>query len=222
MQKILLVEDDPTIINSLTEFLQNEGFIVRSVDEQGEAEILILKEDFDLVLLDISLKHGNGFALCAAIKSGTDIPIIFLTANSDEYSTVAGFDLGASDYISKPFRPRELVSRIKNVLRRENKMGNIIKLGDIHVDTSCGAVYRNGEDLFLSALEYKLLLLLINNRGRIMSRQSILESIWDLSGEFVNDNTLSVYIKRLRDKIEKDAQNPDIIRTVRSMGYRID
>ena len=177
---------------------------------------------YDLILLDISLKDGNGFSVCSAVKANFNIPVIFLTASDDEYSVVAGFDLGADDYVSKPFRPRELVSRIKNVLRRSNKLGTIIEYKGITIDTEKGIAMKNGRDLFLTALEYRLLLVFFNNKGAVLSRNKLLEEIWNIAGEFVNDNTLTVYIKRLRDKIEDDPQNPTIIRTVRGLGYKVD
>ena len=138
----------------------------------------------------------------------------------DEYSVVTGLDLGADDYIGKPFRPRELVSRIRSVLRRCGKAQNIIELGDVTIDTAGGTVRKEGQELFLSALEYRLLLAFANHKGNVLSRNQLLEEIWDVAGEFVNDNTLTVYIKRLREKIETDAANPTIIKTVRGLGYR--
>lgn len=222
MTSILLVEDDKGIIENLTAFLTNEGFFVKSANGQKMALELVQKEKFDLVLLDISLADGNGFAVCSAIKSEYHIPVIFLTASGDEYSTVTGFNLGADDYIAKPFRPRELISRIKNILRLTGGNGSVTQLGDVLVDTVRGTASRQGQDLYLSALEYRLLLAFINNRGIILSRAQLLEMIWDIAGEFVNDNTLTVYIKRLREKIENDPQNPQIIKTVRGLGYRMD
>ncbi len=222
MNKILLVEDDKEIIANLTEYLSGEGFSVKNANGQTKALEMVENEAFDLVLLDVSLAEGNGFAVCSAIKSNTCIPVIFLTASGDEFSTVTGFDLGADDYIAKPFRPRELVSRIKNILRLTGSTGTVTQLGDVLVDTVKGTASKNGKDLFLSALEYRLLLVFINNRGAVMTRTKLLESIWDIAGEFVNDNTLTVYIKRLREKIEDDPQNPTIIKTVRGMGYRVD
>lgn len=222
MTKILLVEDDKGIVNNLTEFLTNEGFAVTSTNGQKGALELLEKEHFSLVLLDISLADGNGFAVCSAIKAEYQIPVIFLTASGDEYSTVTGFNLGADDYIAKPFRPRELVSRIKNILRLTGASGSVIRLGDVQVDTVKGTASKNGQDLYLSALEYRLLLAFINNRGMVLSRSRLLETIWDIAGEFVNDNTLTVYIKRLREKIEDDPQNPQIIKTVRGLGYRLE
>ncbi|MBP1566298.1 MAG: response regulator transcription factor [Oscillospiraceae bacterium] len=222
MTKILLVEDDKLIVENLTEFLSKEGFEVKNTSGQSGALELVESESFDLVLLDVSLSDGNGFSVCSAIKSGYNIPVIFLTASGDEYSTVAGFDLGADDYISKPFRPRELVTRIKNIIRLTGGASSTVKLSDITVDTVKGTATKNGNDLYLSALEYRLLLVFINNRGVVMSRTKLLESIWDIAGEFVNDNTLTVYIKRLREKIENDAQHPEIIKTVRGIGYKVD
>ena len=182
----------------------------------------VASENFDLVLLDVSLSDGNGFAVCKAIKSDYNIPVIFLTASGDEYSTVTGFELGADDYIAKPFRPRELVTRIKNILRLTGGTGSVIRLGDVTVDTVKGTASKDGKDLYLSALEYKLLLVFINNRSVVLSRTKLLESIWDIAGEFVNDNTLTVYIKRLREKIEEDPKTPEIIKTVRGLGYMVD
>lgn len=222
MTKILLVEDDKAIVANLTEFLNNEGYIVKSVSGQTAAMNLLTEEKADLVLLDISLAEGNGFATCKAIKAEYNIPVIFLTASGDEYSTVTGFDLGADDYIPKPFRPRELVSRIKNVLRLTGNTGKTVKLGDVVVDTEKGIAMKNNKDLFLSALEYRLLLVFINNRGIVLTRNQLLDAIWDVAGEYVNDNTLTVYIKRLREKIEDDPTNPKIILTVRGLGYKVE
>lgn len=222
MTKILLVEDDRAIVSMLTEFLKKEGFMVKSAAGQSSALEIIKNEGADLVLLDISLAEGNGFAVCSAIKSNYKIPVIFLTASGDEYSTVTGFDLGADDYIPKPFRPRELVSRIRNVLRLTGNSSTVTKIGSVLVDTVKGTAERNGQDLYLSALEYRLLLVFINNRGAVLTRSKLLESIWDIAGEFVNDNTLTVYIKRLREKLEDDPAQPVFIKTVRGIGYRMD
>lgn len=222
MTKILLVEDDLGIVTNLTAFLSKEGFQIQSVSGQKDAINIMENNMFDLVLLDISLEDGNGFALCSAIKSEYNIPVIFLTASGDEYSTVTGFELGADDYIAKPFRPRELVSRIKNILRLTGKNGKEVWLGNVRVDTLKGTASKNGQDLCLTALEYRLLLVFLNNRGMVLSRSQLLASIWDIAGDFVNDNTLTVYIKRLRQKIENDPQQPEIIKTVRGLGHRID
>ena len=171
------------------------------------------------MLLDISLADGNGFAICSYIKQNTDIPVIFLTASGDEYSVVTGLDMGADDYISKPFRPRELVSRIGVVLRRSGKA--VLESGGITIDTGKAVVKREGNEIFLSALEYRILLILFQNKGMVLSREKLLEAIWDVAGDFVNDNTLTVYIKRLREKIEKEPAKPEIIKTIRGMGYGV-
>ena len=222
MTKILLVEDDKSIVLNLTEFLNSEGYIVSNVSGQTAAMDFLSKESVDLVLLDVSLAEGNGFATCKAIKADYDIPVIFLTASGDEFSTVTGFDLGADDYIPKPFRPRELISRIKNILRRTGSTGKTVKLGDVVVDTEKGIALKNNRELYLSALEYRLLLFFINNRGILLTRNQILDAIWDVAGDYVNDNTLTVYIKRLREKIEDDPANPRIIITVRGSGYKVE
>lgn len=222
MTKILLVEDDASIVENLTEYLAGEGYRVRSAPGQQAALELAAQERFDLVLLDVSLADGNGFTVCRAIKADYHIPVIFLTASGDEYSTVAGFDVGADDYIAKPFRPRELLSRIKNVLRLTGGTGAVIRLGNVEVDTVKGVAAKNGRELNLSALEYRLLLVFLNNRGRVLSRNQLLDAIFAIAGEFVNDNTLTVYIKRLREKLEDDPQDPKYIKTVRGLGYKVE
>lgn len=222
MTKILLVEDDSEIVKYLSGFLIEEGFAIDTVSGQKDAMTFIEERcsEIDLVLLDVSLADGNGFAVCAAVKAQTDIPVIFLTASGDEYSTVTGLDMGADDYIGKPFRPRELVSRIRSVLRRSGRSKAVLEYADIRVDTLAGTVLKSGQEIVLSALEYRLLLTFLGNIGVVLTRNKLLEEIWDAAGEFVNDNTLTVYIKRLREKIETDPADPQIIQTVRGRGYR--
>ena len=221
MDKLLLVEDDATLIRMVQDFLTSDGFQVCAVTGQTAAQAAMDREKPDLALVDISLAEGNGFGVFADAKS-REIPVIFLTASSDEFSVVTGLDMGAYDYISKPFRPPELVSRIRNVLRRTKKRTSIISLGDLTIDTDRGSVHRGGQEVYLSALEYKLLLVFLQHRGQTLTRDRLLEEIWDCAGDFVSDNTLTVYIKRLREKIEPDAQNPRYIRTVRGLGYRLE
>lgn len=221
MKRILLVEDDSVITKSLSAFLEAEGFSVLAVGGQRETLERIDNEAFDLALLDIALGDGNGFAICSAIKAKSDMPVIFVTASDDEFSVVTGLDMGADDYISKPFRPRELLSRIKRVLRRSSNAQSVLEYDGLRVDTDKAVVTRNGGEIYLSALEYRLLLIFFASRGTVLSRARLLEELWDAAGDFVNDNTLTVYIKRLRDKIEDDPQAPVIIKTVRGLGYRL-
>lgn len=222
MTKILLVEDDDQIASYLGELLRAEGFDTQIAGSKKEASECLLIQAFDLVLLDVSLPDGNGFSICAEIKREYEIPVIFLTASGDEYSVVAGLDMGADDYIAKPFRPRELISRIRSVLRRCKKEQRILSCGDLRVNVSSATVTKGEKELFLSALEYRLLLLLLQNKGQILTRNQLLEEIWDASGEYVNDNTLSVYMKRLREKIEENPQSPRLLHTIRGIGYRME
>ena len=221
MSKILIVEDDIIIIRTLEAYLLSEGFETVSVSGERDALAAIENEKVDLLLLDISLAEGNGFAVCEAAK-GHGLPVIFLTASGDENSVVRGLDMGADDYIAKPFRPRELVSRIRSVLRRSGKTKRVVMLGSVSVDAEKGIVSKSGTEINLSALEFRLLMAFVNHRGKLLTRNALLEEIWDAGGDFVNDNTLTVYIKRLREKIEDDPQKPEIIKTVRGLGYRVD
>ena len=220
MYRLLLAEDDPAISRSLAEFLRGEGFGVETVSGQREAEALLTPGRFDLLLVDLSLSDGSGFGVCAAAKA-LGLPVIFVTASGDEGSVVAGLDMGADDYVAKPFRPRELVSRIRSVLRRCGSQ-SVLSLGPVRVDTDKALVTKNGVELPLSALEYRILLVFLSNRGRVLTRARLLEEIWDAAGDYVNDNTLTVYIKRLREKLEEDPQQPALIKTVRGIGYRVD
>ncbi|MFO7296782.1 MAG: response regulator transcription factor [Clostridia bacterium] len=221
--KLLLVEDDEAIAVGLEYSLSQEGFEVITCYNAASAMERIASEYFDFAIIDISLPDGNGFDVCKKLKEKGDTPVIFLTARDDEGSVVMGLDMGADDYITKPFRLRELHSRIRAVLRRANKLSedHIINIGGLTVNLAEGKVKKNGREVFLTALEYRLLLTLISNRGQVLTRDQLLQSIWDVSGDFVNDNTLTVYIKRLREKIEDDPQNPTIIKTVRGIGYRV-
>lgn len=221
MDKLLLVEDDATLIRMLRSFLTGEGFQVVTASGQSAAIQALELEKPDLALVDIALSEGNGFAVCARARQA-GVPVIFLTASGDEYSVVMGLDMGADDYIAKPFRPRELVSRIRSVLRRSGKRQSVLSIGELTVDTDKGTVTRNGQELYLSALEYRLLLIFLNNRGQLLTRNRLLEEIWDSAGDYVSDNTLTVYIKRLREKIEVDPGDPKLIKTVRGLGYRLE
>ena len=220
--RILILEDDAAIGNGLLYSLTQEGFEATLCATVGEAKEKIEDGDFGLYLLDLTLPDGLGYDVCRLVKSRFDVPVIFLTAYDDEVNVVAGLELGADDYIAKPFRLRELLARIKSVLRRYNGVqGDMITVGDVIVKPAEAKVQKDGKELFLTALEYKLFLALLQNRGTVLSRNRLLEEIWDAAGDFVNDNTLTVYIKRLREKIENDPDDPQIIITVRGLGYKV-
>lgn len=221
MPRIFLVEDDKAIAKNLILLLRSEGFTVTHAPTRNEALDALAGNKFDLALVDISLPDGNGFTVCTDIKETGDVPVIFLTASGDEGSVVTGLNLGADDYITKPFRPRELMARIGAALRKSGRFRSAFEICGLHVDTASGVVKKNGSEVFLSALEYRLLLVFINNPKSMITRGRLLDELWDAAGEFVNDNTLTVYIKRLREKIENDPSNPQIILTVRGTGYRL-
>ena len=220
---LLIVEDDITIRQGLKFYLEQENFNVMSVEFASDAIKTISNNHIDLILLDVNLPDMDGFELFKEIKKIIDIPIIFLTANDLEVSIVRGLDMGADDYITKPFKARELVSRIKNVLRRvnNNQDNNLIKIRDIVIDLKQAKVFKNNVDVMLTALEYKILITLALNPNTVFTREKILADIWDVNEDYVNDNTLTVYIKRIREKIEDDITNPKIILTVRGIGYKI-
>ena len=220
---IFLLEDDEAIGVALTYSLSNEGYDVTLAKSIAEAKSIINKNTFSLYILDLTLHDGSGYDICRAVKAQGDYPVIFLTAYDDEVNVVMGFDLGADDYIAKPFRLKELLARIKSVLRRYSKESadGIININNVRVNTNEARVFKNGSEVILTAMEYRLMLTMLNNRGVVLTRNKLLEDIWDIEGDFVNDNTLTVYIKRLRDKIEDDPADPQIIKTVRGMGYII-
>lgn len=220
MKKILLVEDSDSIILGLKYSLEQENFNVKVTKTEEDTKKIIEKEDFDLILLDITLPDGNGFNICKFVKERKDIPIIFLTARDEETNVVMGLDLGADDYIIKPFRTRELISRINSVFRRYNKAdinSNIIKYKDIKIDMNQAKVYKGEQEIIFTSLEYRIVLMLFSNVNKLITRDELLEKIWDVAGNFVNDNTLTVYIKRIREKLEDE----NIIKTVRGLGYRV-
>lgn len=219
MDEILIIEDDETICLGLKYYLEQEGFKV--ITTYKKTEVLEIIKDTSIVLLDINLPNINGFDLFKEIKKIKDVPIIFLTANDLEVSIVRGLDMGADDYITKPFKTRELLSRIKNVLRRNKSNSNIINIGNIVIDLNQAKVFKNGIDTLLTSLEYKILLTLALNPDTIFSREKLLADIWDVNEEYVYDNTLTVYIKRIRDKIEDNPNNPKIILTIRGVGYKV-
>ncbi|MCM3271683.1 response regulator transcription factor [Paenibacillus elgii] len=223
---ILIVEDDKTIASGLEYSLQQDQFSTVLCHDIASAKKVIAEQldQFVLCLFDLSLPDGSGYELCKMVKERSDVPVIFLTAVDDEVNVVMGLDMGADDYITKPFRIRELLSRIKSVLRRYQKQPQakaIIEVDGIRINTLEGKVYKHGDEIPVTALEYRLLLIFANHIGQILSRNQLLEQIWDVAGDFVNDNTLTVYIKRLREKLEDDPKDPTFIKTVRGLGYKV-
>lgn len=222
MVKILLIEDNEIITKGLKYSLEQENFEIETAENIVTAKTKIKKQRYDLYLLDIGLPDGNGYEICNYIKSKEDVPVIFLTAKDEESDVVQGFDMGADDYVIKPFRTRELISRIKSVLRRyyhEENKENQIKCGNITIDDNKAEVYQNGEKIIFTSLEYKILYLLMSNKNILVTREQILDKIWDVAGNFVNDNTLTVYIKRIRNKL--DDKEGKFIQTVRGIGYKV-
>ncbi len=221
--KVLIVEDDPVIADGLRIALSLEGYETAVARSVSEALPLIGGAfPFDICLLDVLLPDGDGYQVCQAIRKVSASPILFLTACSDEAHTVLALEQGADDYIAKPFRIRELMARIKAVLRRSSPAPDtqVIRIGKNTADLRSGKVFRGETEIFLSAAEYRLLLTFIRNRGQLLSRSQLLRDMWDDAGSFVNDNTLSVYVRRLRKKLEEEGGEP-VIQTVRGIGYRM-
>ncbi|MFR7403850.1 MAG: response regulator transcription factor [Coriobacteriaceae bacterium] len=219
--RVLLVEDDHAIVRALTDLLEGEGFAVRSCATQDGACAALADDDFDIALLDVTLAQGNGFAVCAAAReTAPEMPVIFLTASDDEYSTVAGLDMGAVDYIAKPFRARELVSRIRGALRRTTPASNVLTVGDVRLDVASAAVTKDGREVFL-CVGISASLYFLQHKGKLVTRENLRDAIWDSAGEYVSDNALNVYVKRLREKVETDPAEPELIVTVRGLGYKV-
>ena len=217
MDRILVLEDDVMIASGLTYALESEGYEAVHAKTVKEAVSLIKGTDFDLGILDMQLPDGRGTEAGAMLKkNGTSV--IYLTVEDDESGIVRAFEEGADDYVVKPFKIRELLARIKRTLgRNRDSRDDIVKLGSARIDTAAGKVYADDRLVELTALEYRLLLIFAANRGRLLTRNQILEKIWDSAGNFVEDNTLTVYVKRLREKLG-DSIN---IETVRGIGYRV-
>lgn len=228
MNKILLIEDSETIVVGLKYLLETEGFNVKIVKNIKDTYEILKNEKFDLILLDINLPDGKGFSICEDLKKNDNIPIIFLTARDEEKDIVKGLDMGADDYIVKPFRNRELISRINNILRRYEKNNtngdarteNIIRFKDIEINLDQAKVTKENKEVTFTSLEYKILVMLFTNKNILIPREKILDKIWDIAGNFVNDNTLTVYIKRIREKL--DDKDGVIIKTVRGRGYIVE
>lgn len=218
---VFVVEDDEIILDSLRYSLVQAGYTVTAAGSVAEAlAFLDTGAPFDLCLLDIRLPDGSGFQVCDAIRAKSSLPILFLTACDDEVSTVRALETGGDDYVSKPFRVRELLARMGAVLRRSGTQSEPVTamVGENQVNLQTGKVYREGQEVVLTAMEYKLLLVFLKNRGQLLSRSQILNQLWDAAGDYVNDNTLTVYVKRLREKLGGGGA---LIQTVRGIGYRL-
>ena len=225
MCKILLLEDDVSLIDGLVYSLERNGFSLDVARTVSDAENYLSKHEYDLLLLDVTLPDGTGFEVCESVrKTGSDVPIIFLTAADEEINIIRGLDSGGDDYITKPFKLGELCSRINALLRRAGmktkKDTSVLHAGEITIDLLSSRVLFKNKTLDLTAAEYRLLCLLIRNVNMVVTRNMILDELWDGSGNFVDDNTLSVYIRRLREKVEKDPSHPEHLMTVRGFGYR--
>ena len=223
MQKILYVEDDLSLIDGLQYTLEASGYMVDNAKTVKEALALFRKNTYDLLLLDVTLPDGTGFDVCKEVRNSSTVPIIFLTASDQEISIVRGLDMGADDYITKPFKLNELLSRIKAILRRSlqfSKADTLLEANGVRVDTAERLVWKNEKPLDLPLVEYKLLCLIMQNPNHLMPREMILDLMWDGNGNFVDDNTLSVYIRRLRNKIEDTPNQPKYLLTERGIGYK--
>lgn len=223
MNKLLLVEDDGALAMGIEFTLKDEGYEVLTASTFNEGKDLFENENFDLIILDVNLPDGNGYNLCKYIRTKKDTPVIFLTALDEEVNVVVGFEMGGDDYITKPFRVKELLLRIKAILRRNSKttsQENKLISGDIVVDTSTAIVKKNDKEIALTAQEYKLILIFMSKAEVVLKREEILEELMEGAGAFFDENTLSVYIKRIREKIEENPKEPQYIVTVRGLGYK--
>ena len=224
MINLLLVEDNETIITGLTYALSQESFEVDVARTAYETRQKLQRQSYDLLILDVSLPDGDGFEICKEVKKkDIELPIIFLTAKDEEKDVVLGLEIGADDYVIKPFRTKQLISRIRTVLRRYHKKEekSTIQIKDVTIDLAKAEVYKGKSQVILTALEYKILVMLFQNQNRLITREQLLDKIWDVAGNFVNDNTLTVYIKRIREKIENNPAEPEIIKTIRGIGYKV-
>ena len=222
MEKILYVEDDLSLIDGLQYTLENSGYSVDNARTVQQALALFKSNLYHLLLLDVTLPDGSGFDICKEVRGSSSVPIIFLTASDQEISVVKGLDMGGDDYITKPFKLNELLSRIKALLRRSAGFSRSVLLdaNGIKVDLKERLVWKNGNLLSLPLVEYKLLCLLMRNPNHLLTRETILDSLWDGAGNYVDDNTLSVYIRRLRNKIEETPNTPKYLLTERGIGYK--
>jgi len=228
MINILFVEDDLPLALGIEYTLKQEGFSVTHAKNVKEGKDALKNGEYGLILLDVMLPDGTGYDLCKIIREKSEVPIIFMTACDEEVNVVLGLDLGGDDYVTKPIRVKEFLSRINAVLRRKGKLvenndsnkKGILKSGDLIVETLKYKVYKSTKSIDLTSIEYKLLLILMKNKGNVLERTTLLEKLWDVDGNFVDGNSLTVYVKRLREKIEDDIKSPFYIETVRGIGYR--
>lgn len=223
MMKLLLLEDDISLVDGLSYSLNKNGYELEVVRTVKEAKQALMKYSYDLLILDVTLPDGTGFEVCETVrKAGNQVPILFLTAADEEMSIIRGLDSGGDDYLTKPFRLGELCSRIRALLRRSNQSqkSDFIQSGELSIDFVGSRVFLKGNQLELTSAEYRLLCLLVKNENKIVTREFILDALWDGHGSFVDDNTLSVYIRRLREKIEETPSQPRYLQTVRGFGYQ--
>jgi DNA-binding response OmpR family regulator len=223
MNRILLVEDDESLALGIEFTLADEGYDVKLASTVAESKRLFGSDVFDVIILDVNLPDGNGYDLCKYIRAQSDVPIIFLTARDDEVNIVLGLDLGGDDYITKPFRVKELLSRIKAIIRRNTRSplaGTFLRSGNLTVDTTKAVIKKCENEITLTAQEYKLLLIFINNPHILLKRDEILRELLEGAEAFFDENTLSVYIKRIREKIEDNPKEPELIVTQRGLGYK--
>ncbi|MEN6312642.1 MAG: response regulator transcription factor [Clostridiaceae bacterium] len=225
MNSILLVEDDLSLIDGLEFSLRKNGFTVNIARTVKEAFSMIHDGKYDLLILDLALPDGSGFEICKKVRQALTVPIIFLTASDEEVNVVMGLDIGGDDYITKPFKLNELISRINALLRRAKLSDNVnapaeLRSNGITVRLQENRVFKNAHNIELTAAEYRLLCLLMQNPDAVLTREVILDRLWDSGGSFIDDNTLSVYVRRLRSKVEDDPENPVFLLTVRRLGYK--
>lgn len=223
MKSILLIEDDLSLINGLSFAIKKQGYEVEVAQTSLEADAVWAEGKYDLIILDVSLPDGSGFDICKRIRQTSKVPIIFLTAADEETDIIMGLDIGGDDYITKPFKLAVFMSRINALLRRSDnfsKTDTELNSNGIRVELLKGEVYKNGERIELTASEYKLLCLFMENPDIVLSPERILGRLWDCNESYVDNNTLTVYIRRLRAKIEDNSSEPKRIVTVRGMGYK--
>lgn len=220
MSRILIIEDDKNLNNGVAFALKKEGYEVISAYSKLEGEREILNNKIDFLLLDINLPDGSGLEFCKEFRMKIDFPIVFFTANDTEEDMVKGFEVGADDYLAKPFSSEVLKCKVNAILKRNNKINkNKFEYKDLIIDFDRMIAFKKDEEVNLTATEYKLLEVLVKNKGKVITKEMLLDRVWDINGNFVDENTLSVNIRRLRKKIENDSKNPEYIITVFGIGY---